>query len=163
MKKKILITVLSGIIASNAFAQNNISQGDITVQTRVQEICELSSTQINFGVIDFVGTGGSVSIPGTLSIRCTKGVYYKTKMNKEGIAPDGFRKLKKKDEINKTANYNLYLSGSSEVFGDGIFGRYIEGYGTGLKQEIKYDARISFDQTVEPGFYEDIVEVYIDY
>lgn len=161
--KNLIFTLLGMTIGINSYAQMNVGQGNLNVETRVQEICELYATQLNFGVIDFVQSNGSVTIPGNLSIRCTKGVNYKVKVSQEGIASDGFRKLKNKNNIDRTANYNLFLLGTNQLFGDGVVGKNIEGVGTGLKQQVKYEAKIQFDQTVEAGFYEDTINIYLDY
>lgn len=161
--RKKYIPLLCGLFISPVIAQMNVSQGSLNTEVMVQEICELYATQLNFGVIDFVQTNGSVSAKGDLSIRCTKGINYKIKVSQDGVAADGFRKLKNKNNEARTANYNLYLLGTNQIFGDGVVGRYIEGNGTGLLQAVKYEAKIKFDQTVEAGYYEDIVTVYVDY
>lgn len=163
MKIKKLMFSIIGFSFSSCILAQNMGQGNMFAETRVQEICELSATQLNFGIIDFVGTGGSVSIPGTLSIRCTKGVNYKAKVSQEGVASDGFRKLKNINNESSTANYNVYIKGTDELFGDGFTGRVIEGMGTGLKEQIRYEARINFDQTVEPGYYRDLINIFVDY
>lgn len=161
--KKICIQLCLGLSFAPAIAQINVGQGTLNTEVMVQEICELYATQLNFGVIDFVQTNGSVSAKGDLSIRCTKGINYKIKVSQDGVASDGFRKLKNKNNEVRTANYNLYLLGTNQIFGDGVVGQYIEGNGTGFLQAVKYEAKIKFDQTVEAGYYEDIVTVYVDY
>lgn len=161
--KKICIPLCFSFFLGSVSAQTNVSQGNLNTETLVQEICEMYATQLSFGVIDFVQTNGSVSAQGTLTLRCTKGVNYRIKVSQDGVYSDGYRKLKNKNNELITANYNLYLLGTNEIFGDGVIGKYIEGSGTGLLQSVKYEAKIQFDQTVEAGYYEDIVTVYVDY
>lgn len=161
--KKISIPLCLIIASGAASSQTYVGQGNLTTETNVQEICQLYATQLNFGVIDFIQTNGSVSAKGDLSVQCTKGVNYKIKVSQDGMNSDGFRKLKNKNNEKSTANYNLYLLGTNQLFGDGVVGQYIEGTGTGLLSSVKYEAKIQFDQTVEAGFYEDTVNVYVDY
>jgi spore coat protein U-like protein len=163
IKQRLAVLLMLGALPlAGVQAQQNAST-TFRVSTRVNAVCEISASNLDFGV--YSAQGGS-PLQGTTLLRatCTPNTGYQIGLN-EGTSPGATTNQRRMVSPTTTAlNYQLYSDAArSSIWGNTPGTDTVTGVGTGLPQDYTVFGAVPAAQLVPADEYGDTITVRIYY
>jgi len=163
MKKRLAILLLFAVLPwAEANAQQKNTSTTFKVTARVNAVCEIIATDLDFGA--YTSQGGT-PLQGTtlLQATCTPSSTYNIGLN-QGTSPGATVNQRKMVSGANALNYNLYSdSAHAVIWGNTTGTDTVTGVGTGLPQDHTVFGQIPAAQVVPAGDYKDIITVRVYY
>lgn len=164
MKQRgITVLLMVGILAwAELHAQGQTASTTFQVKARVQAVCEVTATDLDFGVYT---SQGASALQGQTLLRatCTPNSSYNVGLN-EGTSPGATVNQRKMVSGAQALNYQLYSdSARSSIWGNSPGTNTVTGVGTGLAQDHTVFGAVPAAQVVPAGDYTDTITVRIFY
>jgi spore coat protein U-like protein len=162
MKRHIGYLLMLGMMPwAGLHAQSQQVSTTFRVQARVETVCEVAASDLNFGT--YSAQGGSPQTSTTLlRATCTPNSSYNIGLN-EGTSGGTVNQRKMASGAN-ALNYQLYSdSARSVIWGNTSGTDTVTGVGTGLAQDHTVFGAIPAAQVVPAGDYADTITVRIYY
>ena len=167
MKQRIAVATLLmlGMLPwAGLHAQQQTAQTTFVVKARVQAVCEVTASDLDFGV--YAAQAGS-ALQGTTLLRatCTPGSTYNIGLN-EGTTAGATVNQRKMKPATGTQNltYQLYQDAQrSAVWGNTAGTDTVTGTGTGLAQDHTVFGAVPAAQVAPAGDYSDTITVRVYY
>jgi spore coat protein U-like protein len=163
MKQRIAILLILGLMPwAELHAQSQTASATFRVQARVEAVCEVTASDLNFGT--YTAQAGT-PLQGTTLLRatCTPGSTYNVGLN-EGTSPGATVNQRKMVAGTQALNYQLYRdSARSQIWGNTTGTDTVTGVGTGLAQDHTVFGAVPATQVVPAGDYADTITVRIYY
>jgi len=163
MKRRIAVLLVLGMLPSiELAAQQQTAQTTFRVQAKVQAVCEVTATDLNFGT--YTAQAGT-PLQGTTLLRttCTPGSTYNVGLN-EGTSPGATINQRKMVSGSQVLNYQLYSDASrSTIWGNTTGTDTVTGVGTGLAVDHTVFGAVPAAQVIPAGDYTDTITVRIYY
>ena len=167
MKQRIAVAVLLmlGMLpGAGVYAQSQTAQTTFVVKARVQAVCEVTASDLDFGV--YTAQAGS-ALQGTTLLRatCTPGSTYNVGLN-EGTTAGATVQARAMKPATGSQNltYQLYQDAQrSAIWGNTAGTDTVTGTGTGLAQDHTVFGAVPPAQVVPASDYSDTITVRIYY
>jgi spore coat protein U-like protein len=163
MKQRIAVLLTLGLMPwAELHAQSQTASTTFRVQARVEAVCEVTASDLNFGT--YTAQAGT-PLQGTTLLRatCTPGSTYNVGLN-EGTSPGATVNQRKMVAGTQALNYQLYRdSARSQIWGNTTGTDTVTGVGTGLAQDHTVFGAVPATQVVPAGDYADTITVRIYY
>jgi spore coat protein U-like protein len=162
MKRQIAVTLMLGLLPwAGLHAQSQTVSTTFRVQARVEAVCEVTASDLNFGTYT---AQAATPTQGTTLLRatCTPGTTYNVGLN-EGASGGTINQRKMASGAN-ALNYQLYSdSARSKIWGNTTGTDTVTGAGTGLAVDHTVFGAVPAAQVVPAGDYADTITVRIYY
>ncbi|WP_298931025.1 spore coat U domain-containing protein [uncultured Ramlibacter sp.] len=164
MRRHLAVLLTLGLLPwTHVHAQQNTANTSFRVSARVNAVCDISASNLDFGVYS---AQGASPLQGTTLLRatCTPNTSYQIGLN-EGTSPGAtVTQRKLASAAANVLNYQLYSdSARSTVWGNTPGSDTVTGTGTGLAQDHTVFGTIPAAQTVPSEEYVDTITVRIYY
>jgi|SRR5688572_6174271 spore coat protein U-like protein len=163
MSRRAVFLLLLGMMPwAELHAQSQTVSTSFRVQARVEAVCEVTATDLNFGTYS---SQAGTPLQGTTLLRatCTPGSSYNVGLN-EGTSPGATVNQRKMVSGAQALNYQLYSDASrSRIWGNTIGTDTVTGVGTGMAQDHTVFGAVPAAQVVPAGDYADTITVRIYY
>jgi spore coat protein U-like protein len=163
MTRRAAFLLLLGMMPwAELHAQSQTVSTSFRVQARVEAVCEVTATDLNFGTYS---SQAGTPLQGTTLLRatCTPGSSYNVGLN-EGTSPGATVNQRKMVSGAQALNYQLYSDASrSRIWGNTIGTDTVTGVGTGMAQDHTVFGAVPAAQVVPAGDYADTITVRIYY
>lgn len=163
MKERLAVLLILGMLPwAGLHAQSQQVSTTFRVQARVETVCEVTASDLNFG--SYTSQGGT-PLQGTTLLRatCTPSSGYQIGLN-EGTTPGATVNQRKMASGANALNYQLYSdSARSVIWGNTSGTDTVTGVGTGLAQDHTVYGAIPAAQVVPAGDYADTITVRVYY
>ena len=163
MTRRAAFLLLLGMMPlAELHAQSQTVSTSFRVQARVEAVCEVTATDLNFGTYS---SQAGTPLQGTTLLRatCTPGSSYNVGLN-EGTSPGATVNQRKMVSGAQALNYQLYSDASrSRIWGNTIGTDTVTGVGTGLPVDHTVFGAVPAAQVVPAGDYADTITVRIYY
>ena len=156
------LLLLAAMPWAELHAQSQTVSTTFRVQARVEAVCEVTASDLNFGT--YTSQAGA-PLQGTTLLRatCTPGSSYNVGLN-EGTSPGATVNQRKMVSGAQALNYQLYSDASrSRIWGNTPGTDTVTGVGTGLAQDHTVFGAVPAAQVVPAGDYADTITVRIYY
>jgi spore coat protein U-like protein len=143
-------------------AQQQTATTTFRVQAKVQAVCEVTATDLNFG--NYTSQAGT-PLQGTTLLRatCTPNSSYNIGLN-EGTSPGATVNQRKMVSGSNALNYQLYSDASrATIWGNTTGTDTVTGVGTGLAVDHTVFGAVPAAQVIPAGDYADTITVRIYY
>ena len=163
MNQRIAVLLMLGSMPwAELHAQSQQVSTTFRVQARVEAVCAVTASDLNFGT--YTAQGGSPQTSTTLlRATCTPGSTYNVGLN-AGTSPGATVNQRKMASGTNALNYQLYSdSAHSRIWGDTTGTDTVTGVGTGLAQDHTVFGSIPAAQVVPAGNYADTITVRVYY
>lgn len=165
MKRRIAIPVLlvlGTLPWVGLYAQQQTGQTTFRVSAKVQAVCEVTATDLDFGT--YTSKAGSPLLgTTTLKATCTPGSSYNLGLN-EGTSPGATVNQRKMVSGTQALNYQLYSDAArTTIWGNTTGTDTVTGVGTGLAQDHTVFGSVPAAQVIPAGDYIDTITVRIYY
>ena len=163
MRRRIAVLLMLGMIPwAELHAQAQTVSTTFRVQARVEAVCEVTASDLNFGT--YTSQAGT-PLQGTTLLRatCTPGSSYNVGLN-EGTSPGATINARKMASGTNALNYQLYSdSARSTIWGNTTGTDTVTGVGTGLPVDHTVFGAVPAAQVVPAGDYADTITVRVYY
>jgi spore coat protein U-like protein len=163
MKRRIAVLLMLGLMPlAELQAQSQTVSTTFRVQARVEAVCEVTASDLNFGT--YTAQAGT-PLQGTTLLRatCTPGSTYNVGLN-EGTSAGATVNQRKMASGANSLNYQLYSdSARSTIWGNTTGTDTVTGVGTGLAVDHTVYGAVPAAQAVPAGDYADTITVRIYY
>jgi spore coat protein U-like protein len=163
MKQRLAVLVMLGLTPwAELHAQSQTVSTTFRVNARVQAVCEVTATDLNFGT--YTSAAGS-PVQGTTLLRatCTPGSTYNVGLN-EGTSPGATVNQRKMASGTNALNYQLYSDSARQtIWGNTPGTNTVTGVGTGLAVDHTVFGAVPAAQVVPAGDYGDTITVRVYY
>jgi spore coat protein U-like protein len=163
MKQRLAVLLMLGMMPwPDVHAQSQEVSTTFRVQARVEAVCEVTASDLNFGT--YTAQGGT-PLQGTTLLRatCTPNTTYNLGLN-EGTSPGATVNARKMVSGAQALNYQLYSdSARSKIWGNTTGTDTVTGSGTGLAVDHTVFGAVPAAQVVPAGDYADTITVRIYY
>jgi spore coat protein U-like protein len=163
MKQRIAVLLMLGMLPwTELHAQGQTATTTFRVQTKVQAVCAVTATDLDFGT--YTSSGGT-PLQGQTLLRatCTPNSSYNIGLN-EGTSPGATINARKMVSGTQALNYQLYSdSARTTIWGNTTGTDTVTGVGSGLAVDHTVFGAIPAAQVVPAGDYADTITVRIYY
>ena len=130
------------------------------VRVRVDEVCEVSATDLDFGAVG--NLNANVDATATITVRCTNGTPYKIRINggQAGASNPANRKM---TDGTHEITYGIYRDAARTQGWGGRNSNDVNATGTGYSQTYTAYGRVPPQPTPPPGTYTDTLVVSVVY
>jgi spore coat protein U-like protein len=163
MRQRIAVLLMLGMMPwAELGAQSQPATTTFRVQARVEAVCAVTATDLNFGTYS---AQAGTALQGTTLLRatCTPGTTYNVGLN-EGTSSGATVNQRKMASGANSLNYQLYSdSARSIIWGNTTGTDTVTGTGTGLTQDHTIYGAVPAAQAVPAGDYADTITVRVYY
>ena len=163
MKQCTTVLLMLGLMPwAGLHAQSQTASTTFRVLTKVQAVCDVTATDLDFGT--YTSQGGT-PLQGTTLVRetCTPGTTYNVGLS-AGTSPGATINARKMVSPSGALNYQLYRdSARSQIWGDTPGTDTETGVGSGLTTDRTVFGAVPAAQVVPAGDYTDTITVRIYY
>lgn len=163
MKWRMAVLLVLGMLPwAELHAQQLTAQTTFRVTARVNAVCDVSATDLDFGTYS---AQSATALHATTLLRatCTPQTTYNVGLN-EGTSPGATVNQRRMVAGANVLNYQLYSDATrSTIWGNTIGTNTVTGVGTGLAQDHTVYGSVPAAQVVPAGNYGDTITVRIYY
>jgi spore coat protein U-like protein len=161
--KRIKVLLLLGMLpCAELHAQQQTAQTTFRVTARVNAVCEVTASDLQFGTYNPKATSPH-NVTTLLRATCTPNTTYNVGLN-EGASPGATVNQRKMVSGSNALNYQLYREASrTSIWGNTTGTDTVTGVGTGLAQDHTVFGSVLPAQAIPAGDYADTITVRIYY
>jgi spore coat protein U-like protein len=163
MKQRIAVLLMLGLMPwAELLAQSQTVSTTFRVSARVEAVCAVTASDLDFGTYSAQGTTQQTSTT-LLRATCTPSTTYNIGLN-QGTSPGATVNTRKMVAGAQSLNYQLYSdSARSKIWGNTTGTDTVTGVGTGLAQDHTVFGAVPASQVIPAGNYSDTITVRIYY